>query len=215
MLIGTARERIVLVGLLALLVLIATPLLMKRLNRVVDNKTDMDLQVLQGAALEWMAETGRAVPESLEPLFAGEAGGSNARLLDELRDVWGRRYRYARMSGGTGFMVFQLGADGVPGGVGDDADQVRLFDLAAAHGALIGLRGERKDDLRNAARVPLGCEPAPDQNGGGWLLGRDSNNQSFHDVALGCYAWYIISYGPVRQGHGGCEPREGDSFRAG
>ena len=141
--IGTARERIVLASLLVLLVLLVSPLLMKRLGRVTDFKTDMDLQALQGAVLDLMAETGSVVPESLEPLFAGEAGFLRVRSLDELRDLWGRPYGYARMSDGAGFMVFHLGADGVPGGAGDDADQVLLFDLASERGALIGLRGER------------------------------------------------------------------------
>jgi hypothetical protein len=39
-------------------------------------------------------------------------------------DPWGGAVRYYRLPGHTGFMLVSLGADGRPGGAGEDADVV-------------------------------------------------------------------------------------------
>ena len=74
---------------------------------------------------EYAILNGGRFPETLEVLVTKDSGG-NSFLEDELlpTDPWGRPYIYEPPTGGgyEGLRVFTLGADGLPGGDGEDAD---------------------------------------------------------------------------------------------
>lgn len=86
-------------------------------------KTATDLVAIH-FALEAYAEGHGAWPATLEALVQPDADGF--RLLDCERvpkDVWGREYGYDRPDLlGARPRVYTLGADGLPGGRGDDGD---------------------------------------------------------------------------------------------
>lgn len=106
-----------------------------------------DLHALQAALREYAGDTyeppsteqGLAAlqhkPEGGTGLLAGKyrEGG----YIDPLPvDPWGRPYRYERSGLGgieTGYQLYTLGADGAPGGVGENADvhvgQLKYLDL--------------------------------------------------------------------------------------
>jgi len=125
------------------IVVIVISRLMQRLGTAVDYKTDIEMRAIEQAVFEWMAEIGSGVPSSIEGLLAGEGGFLRVHDGEPITDPWGRAYGFARVADGSVFMVFNLGSEGVPGGSGEAADQVRLCGVGSMNSALIGHRGER------------------------------------------------------------------------
>jgi len=82
-----------------------------------------ELALLRQAVDEYaLANRGR-YPDSLEELRRPDVNGSRFLEGQRLtRDPWGNLYRYERPTRGSDPRVYSLGADGLVGGRGEDAD---------------------------------------------------------------------------------------------
>jgi general secretion pathway protein G len=82
-------------------------------------RTKADICVIHEGLDSHAADNGGRYPDSLEALVTpDELGHGYLNLTRIPRDPWGREYIYVRDS----VNVMTLGADGKPGGTGDDAD---------------------------------------------------------------------------------------------
>ncbi|MSR63087.1 MAG: type II secretion system protein GspG [Planctomycetes bacterium] len=109
------------VGLLATLVV---PNVVYKLARANVVKAKADINSISGAVTSYAIDNGGRYPDSLEVLWRPDSRGF-AYLAAEgpLDDPWGKPYGYEPPSPGSSkFRVFSLGADGKPGGEGDDRD---------------------------------------------------------------------------------------------
>ncbi|QSQ11679.1 type II secretion system protein GspG [Myxococcus landrumensis] len=102
----------------------------------------LDLQNLRGALRLYQERTGQ-LPTSEEGIRHLVEQGA---LEDQPRDPWGQDYRYSLRDGTL--ELRSQGADGLPGGDGDDEDIVLRCDVAPVTQAL------------------LRCEPNPPARGG-------------------------------------------------
>jgi general secretion pathway protein G len=86
------------------------------------SKVRRDLKTFDWAIAEYRTAH-KALPKSLVDLTRAESG--SAALIDadpeDLTDPWGEAYAYVRVRD-TGYRVTCYGADGIPGGDGEDAD---------------------------------------------------------------------------------------------
>jgi hypothetical protein len=87
-------------------------------------KEPMDLPALAGAILGYAREHGGRAPSTLEELVEPTPSGERWLDLDSIpRDGWGRPYLYEPLREGSGSVRLAcLGADGLPGGDGEDQD---------------------------------------------------------------------------------------------
>jgi general secretion pathway protein G len=87
-------------------------------------KAKADVQAIASAVTSYALENDGRLPDSLEALIRPDENGRTFLDTDELPDdPWGRPYRYGPSAPGTAtFRVFTLGADGLPGGDGEDRD---------------------------------------------------------------------------------------------
>ena len=80
------------------------------------------------AVRAYAARNQGGLPPSLEQLVHPDASGiiqlGSSRVP---KDAWGRSYRYEVLAASSGFRVYSLGADGSPGGGGDDRDVDNLM----------------------------------------------------------------------------------------
>ncbi len=110
---------IVILGLLTTLVVINV---MPSQDLAMRKKAEADIATI-GQALEMYRVSNMTYPTGAQGLavLAGQSG-TIRRLPD---DPWGRPYQYANPGPNGGVDVFSLGADGQPGGEGENAD-IRL-----------------------------------------------------------------------------------------
>ncbi len=105
-------------GLAATLVV---PLVFQKLFMAQRAQAEADLAAIL-EAVQWHSDAKGRLPESLEELVRpDEEGYAFLKSGSVPVDPWGNEYGYERLAGG-GARVFSLGADGAPGGEGDDAD---------------------------------------------------------------------------------------------
>lgn len=99
-----------------------------------------NIKQLRGAVTNYHLTFGR-YPDSLQDLVVPPANVRNASAWPEggfidggelPLDPWSQEFQYARPGARGPFDVYSLGADGLPGGEGDDAD----------------IYGDRRDDAR-------------------------------------------------------------------
>ena len=83
------------------------------------NKAKTELKQIKDAVAMYLVTTGK-MPESLEDLKQSQKGFEEG-FIDVGQDPWGHEYEFERL-GGRKFVVRTLGADGSPGGEGEDAD---------------------------------------------------------------------------------------------
>ena len=110
---------IVILGLLTTLVVINV---MPSQDLAMRKKAEADIATI-GQALEMYRVSNMAYPTGAQGLAVLAGPGGTIRRLPD--DPWGRPYHYANPGPNGGVDVFSLGADGQPGGEGDDAD-IRL-----------------------------------------------------------------------------------------
>jgi len=120
----TLIELLVVLAILAMLATVVAPRVMKALGSSKVKTARVQIEDL-GAALDlYRLDVGR-YPAKLESLLSDEASGWNGPYLKKKRiplDPWGNDYRY-RYPGEHGeYDLFSLGADGRPGGEGEDSD---------------------------------------------------------------------------------------------
>jgi general secretion pathway protein G len=119
---------IVIIGLLATLVALTV---LPQLGKANDQKARADIATLDSALelyrlnnLTYPATSDGlgallAAPPSLTDLSRYQAGGYIKKLP---KDPWGRDYKYEYPGKHRDFDIYTLGADGVPGGTGENAD---------------------------------------------------------------------------------------------
>lgn len=82
-----------------------------------------DLVILRAAVDEFADRNAGRFPDSLEVLRRPDESGGRFLAADApTRDPWGNLYRYDRPIRGSDARVYSLGADGLRGGRGEDAD---------------------------------------------------------------------------------------------
>jgi general secretion pathway protein G len=110
---------IVIIGLLATVVMINV---LPSQDRAMMTKARADIATL-GQAMEMYRLDNTRYPPSLEALAQPRAGGGGAYVRNLPDDPWGRPYQMATPGqNGSPFDIVSLGADGTPGGEGENAD---------------------------------------------------------------------------------------------
>lgn len=119
---------LVIIGLISTIVLINV---LPSQDRAMIDKARADIAVLEQAIEAYRIDTLSfptnedglealvTMPQGLERADRYREGGYIKRLPE---DPWGRPYQYAVPGDGQAFDVWSFGADGVPGGEGNDAD---------------------------------------------------------------------------------------------
>jgi general secretion pathway protein G len=120
----TLIELLVVLAILAMLAAVVAPRVMNALGSSKARTARIQVEEL-GAALDlYRLDVGR-YPSSLEALVQDVSPGWNGPYLKKKRlpaDPWGNPYHY-RFPGEHGdYDLFSLGADGRPGGEGEDGD---------------------------------------------------------------------------------------------
>lgn len=125
----TLLELIVVMVVLGLLAAVATPQLLKVLGGAKNNAADLQMDALANSLSYYAIDVGSlpTTDQGLEALWARpeDASGWNGPYVQktaQLRDPWGRQYVYRIANTPSGFELASLGADGVPGGDGDNQD---------------------------------------------------------------------------------------------
>lgn len=128
----TLLEMLVVLVLIGLIASLVGPRLFSRVDASKVQVAETQIRMLRGAIETYRLEVGRlpSEQEGLAVLFnAPSDERARARwrgpYLDEAvsDDPWGRPYRYSIPGpDGMGFALYSLGADGEPGGEGNDAD---------------------------------------------------------------------------------------------
>lgn len=110
---------IVIIGLLATVVMINV---LPSQDRAMATKARADIATLSQAMEMYRLETMR-YPTSLQALAQPRPGGGGGFVRSLPDDPWGRPYQMAVPGqNGSPFDIFSLGADGSPGGEGENAD---------------------------------------------------------------------------------------------
>lgn len=87
------------------------------------SKARADVIAITAAAEEFAHRNGGRPPSDLETLVRPDENGASYLDCEEVPlDPWGAPYRYELVAEPPGFRVTSFGADGLPGGSGDDAD---------------------------------------------------------------------------------------------
>lgn len=128
----TLLEMLVVLVLIGLIASLVGPRLFSRVDASKVQVAETQIRMLRGAIETYRLEVGRlpSEQEGLAVLFTAPSDErARARwrgpYLDESvpDDPWGRPYRYSIPGpDGMGFALYSLGADGEPGGEGNDAD---------------------------------------------------------------------------------------------
>lgn len=131
----TLIEVLVVVVILGILALLVVPRIMERPDQARVIATQSDIQAIQSALKLYRLDNGSypVTEQGLLALVQKPSGGDSARnwrpYLDRLpKDPWGREYQYLNPGVYGEVDVFSLGADGLPGGEGINAD-VGLWSL--------------------------------------------------------------------------------------
>lgn len=119
----TLIELLIVMVILGLLASLIAPQLFDKVgaSKVQVAKTQIDM--LATAVDSYILDVGR-VPQSLNELIRSDARGWRGPYLrDNIpKDPWGNDYIQRTGSGGVLYEIMSLGADGEPGGEGDNAD---------------------------------------------------------------------------------------------
>jgi general secretion pathway protein G len=125
----TLTEMLVVIGIICLIAAVLTPSVMGQLGRARARAAKLQLDTVATAVEQFRSDVGR-YPTQQEGLTAlvkepdGADGWTGPYLKDAkaLNDPWGRPIAYSADSEGQTFYVQSLGADGKPGGSGQNRD---------------------------------------------------------------------------------------------
>ncbi len=133
----TLIELLVVLAILALIAGFAVPRVMKYLSSAKSQAAEIQIRNLAGALDLYRLETGRypTSEEGLKALVERPRGARfwNGPYLDRkdgIIDPWGRPYHYKSPGDHGPYDLWTLGADGRPGGEGEDRD-IASWDEAA------------------------------------------------------------------------------------
>jgi general secretion pathway protein G len=119
----TLVELLVVLAIIGLLTTVVVINVLPMQDRARVQKAEADIALIEQGLEFWRIDTGRypTTEEGLAALAAPTATG--AKLKNLPADPWGRAYGYAVPGeNGQPYAVFSLGADGQPGGEGENAD---------------------------------------------------------------------------------------------
>ena len=125
----TLVELLVVLAILGLLAAIAAPQVMRQLGGAKSEAAEIQIEKLGGILDLYRLEIG-AYPSSSEgltalvdkPAAAPSWNGPYLKNRDSLVDPWGRPYQYRAPGDHGEYDLWSLGADGKPGGDGEDRD---------------------------------------------------------------------------------------------
>ena len=122
----TLIELIVVIALVAVLAAVIAPNLLGKATEANRKSAAIQLEKIANAVELYRIETGR-YPEELTDLVRRPDGverwnGPYVRKLSQLQDPWGNDLVMRRPGENGPFDIISYGADGRPGGEGDDAD---------------------------------------------------------------------------------------------
>ena len=124
----TLIELLVVIALLAMLIGLVGPALMKQLDSSKTKIAKLQIEEIAKTLDIYKLDTGR-YPTTAEGLAAldkkpGSVSGWNGPYMKDgvPTDPWGNPYRYANPGPGGGLEILSLGADNAPGGEGENAD---------------------------------------------------------------------------------------------
>ncbi len=129
----TLIELLVVLVILGLVITLVAPAMIRQLGSAKHKIADQSIERLSGIVDLYRLDVGNypTTDQGLAALNAEPAGvsGWNGPYLkdaDGIRDPWGRIYAYRSPSQrpGHSFDIVSLGADGKPGGSGEDADLI-------------------------------------------------------------------------------------------
>ena len=122
----TLIELIVVIALVAVLAAVIAPNLLGKATEANRKSAAIQLEKIANSVELYRLETGR-YPEELTDLVRRPEGverwnGPYVRKLSQLQDPWGNDLELRRPGEHGPFDIISYGADGRPGGEGDDAD---------------------------------------------------------------------------------------------
>lgn len=125
----TLVELLVVLGILALLAMVAGPQVLRYLGKARTETARVQISAIMSALELYAIDNGDYPPQELglaalvqPPAGATRWAGPYLKKVEGLTDPWGRAYHY-RVPGRAGPAdVFTLGRDNAPGGTGEDQD---------------------------------------------------------------------------------------------
>ncbi len=126
----TLLELLVVLAILALILSIATPMVMKQFGKAKSDTARVQVSALATNLEFFFMDVGRypTVDEGLDalitkPTSAAGWNGPYVARASSLKDPWGAPYGFKRMQGeARSFEIYSLGADAKTGGEGEDRD---------------------------------------------------------------------------------------------
>lgn len=122
----TLIELLIVMAILAMLAALVGPAFFGNLGKGQRSAAQTQISNFESALDSYRLDVGR-YPESLEGLLSNDRGSGNwsgpyLRADAIPQDPWDNEYHYEVAANGRDFELTSYGADGVPGGEGDDAD---------------------------------------------------------------------------------------------
>ncbi len=117
-------ELMVVVVIIALLATLVVQNVMPMLVQSNITKAQADITTMRAALDNWAIQNGGKYPDSLEVLVTPDENGQTF-LRDQTTvplDPWKNPYVYEQPVGGSPVVIMSYGADGQPGGEGEDSD---------------------------------------------------------------------------------------------
>jgi general secretion pathway protein G len=125
----TLTEMLVVIGIICLIAAVLTPSVMGQLGRARARAAQLQLDTVASAVEQFRSDVGRypTQQEGLNALVTEPSGvddwtGPYLKDVKVLKDPWGRPINYSVDGEGLSFYVQSLGADGKPGGSGQNRD---------------------------------------------------------------------------------------------
>ena len=117
----TLMELMVVIAILGLLVTLVGPNVMNVLKKGNVTTAMAQIKNMEGAIANYRMNHNK-IPDDLSELTQPDPDNFNDAYMEEIPlDPWGNPYEYKRLSGSK-YELISLGADGMPGGEGEDAD---------------------------------------------------------------------------------------------
>lgn len=129
----TLVELLVVIAILGLLISLVAPAMIRQLGNAKHKIAEQSVERLEGILDLYRIDVGSypTTQQGLDALIKRPAGvtgwnGPYVKHDDDIRDPWGHTFEYRNPSPRAGhtFDITSLGADGKPGGDGEDADIV-------------------------------------------------------------------------------------------
>jgi len=117
-------ELMVVIVILGLLATLVVPNVMRQLFRANNSIARSDIHAISQAIDNYAVEHSGKYPERIEDLITADETGHAylSNYTSAPKDPWKNEYVYQPAQSGQTYRIISYGADGQPGGEGDDAD---------------------------------------------------------------------------------------------